>query len=71
MRYHMRVVGQVATIRGTVQSLNPQTGAFSVKFDVPLTGDDGVAVQTVGFVPDGTGGTVIDQVWGLSWELIS
>jgi hypothetical protein len=69
MRYHMRVLGEAAAMRGTVQSLNPQTGAFSVLFDVPLTGNDGVPVQLVSFTeaPEGP----LDTTWGLTWVIIS
>ena len=68
MRYHMKVVGQAASMRGTVISLNPQSGEFAVKFDAPLTGNDGVPVQTVTFTEAGAG--ITDTTWGLLWAVI-
>ena len=69
MRYHMKVVGQAASMRGTVISLNPQSGEFAVKFDVPLAGNDGVPVQTVTFTETGPTG-ILDTTWGLAWVVI-
>ena len=68
MRYHMKVVGQAASMRGTVISLNPQSGEFAVKFDVPLAGNDGVPVQAVTFTETATG--ITDTTWGLIWAVI-
>lgn len=69
MRYHMKVVGQAASMRGTVVSLNPQSGQFAVKFDAPLTGNDGVPVQTVTFTEQSPTG-ITDTTWGLVWAVI-
>jgi hypothetical protein len=70
MRYHMKVVGQAASMRGTVVSLNPQSGEFAVKFDAPLAGNDGVPVQTVTFTQDLPNGSIADTTWGLLWVVI-
>jgi hypothetical protein len=69
MRYHMKVVGQANGIRGTVKTLNPQSGAFSVEFDVPLTGDNGLDVKTVSFTQ--ADAVITDATWGLNWVVIS
>jgi hypothetical protein len=66
----MKVAGQAASMRGTVESLNPQSGGFSVKFDAPLVGNDGVPVQTVTFTQDLPNGAITDTTWGLLWVVI-
>jgi hypothetical protein len=66
----MKVIGQAASMRGTVISLNPQSGEFAVKFDVPLAGNDGVLVQTVIFTEPLPNGRLTDTTWGLIWAVI-
>ncbi len=69
MRIHMRVNGQVASVRGSLLALNPQSGDFRVKFDLPLSGNDGVPVQEVIF--NNRDGGIVDTTWSLFWTIIS
>jgi hypothetical protein len=67
----MRVKGQAIGIRGTLLWVDPITGSFAARFDVPLTAPaPGEHIQDINFKAE-TPTTVIDLVWGLMWEIIS